>query len=496
MAGLRIITSAGSNEFPLYGLPVSVGRAADSELCLDSDGVSRKHCVIEPVGVGWSVRDLGSRNGTFVNGKRIEEHPLVDGDRIRCGEAEMQFEDPVAAWTDLPRTEPVVRVAESPAPANPPKGRAKIVEDRKTPSSSHLATVVKILVACLVLAAAGVIARNKLSGRLGTDGGGEDGPLMSGVDGDSAGGGRSQNPDQKWYLIRKTGDAPEGPLTEAEIRHAFRWGELSADATVAMLGSSEWQPIGTTRLGSGYGGREPQSAAEVSLDLSPRDFMRQYLDFQRYGFLTEDTRLLQRITIETSSWPSFMRESIEAGAQLVEAMMDSELKLHDAVDRARKAGVAIESPAEYVARHSMEKSISAGWKSDAVEEWKVGGDAFFFVRRGGRWRYLGGSVTAMFIDLQTGDWRLEMELLRKAGSDAERMRLEAQYREWLRVSTIAAESIAKATDAMVPYIERGCFTDFDRMFRVRAGLGMLYASDPTGLLGARDALEAECANKK
>ena len=487
MAALLIPGLAGRQRLELVSKPISIGRDPESDVCVPLEGLSRRHCVVEPSESGWIVRDLGSRNGTFVNGERASEHLLRDGDRIRCGSVGFEFEDPRPQSIDLARVAAVAKPVEATGP------RARSVADPKGARLSHFKTVAKILVACVVLTAAGVVAYNKLSGRHGGD---LDESNEGGGSGDSGEGSAAENPDQEWYLTRGMGDSPEGPLSEAEIRRAFRWGEITADASVAMVGSSEWKPIGSTRLASGYGGREPQTADEVSLDLSPRDFMRHCLDFQRYGFLAEDGRLLQRIAIDASSWPTFIRELIRVERELVEAKMLSEMQLFEALVRARNSGVAVESPTEYVARGSMDKTISIGWRSDGVEEWKLGADSYYFVRRGGRWRYLGGVDKASLIDLQSGDWGREVQMRMGTATDAERGEFEKKYEEVLSVTKASVDGVAKATTAMLPYVERGCFTDIDRMFRVRAGLGMLFAADPTGLLVVRDQLETECANKK
>lgn len=64
-----------------------VGRLDGADVRLDSDGgVSRRHAVIRRAGLGWEVQDLGSLNGTHVNGERSEGTvPVAVGDRIRCG---------------------------------------------------------------------------------------------------------------------------------------------------------------------------------------------------------------------------------------------------------------------------------------------------------------------------------------------------------------------------------------------------------------------------
>jgi hypothetical protein len=67
-----------------------VGRAPEADLFLDDDKVSRKHAQFSAVGDRLSVKDLGSTNGTFVNGARISECALERGDRILIGTSIMR----------------------------------------------------------------------------------------------------------------------------------------------------------------------------------------------------------------------------------------------------------------------------------------------------------------------------------------------------------------------------------------------------------------------
>lgn len=64
-----------------------VGRARDATLRLVGNGISRQHLRIEATPVGLKLQDLGSRNGTFVNGRRIRKPVLLtDGDKIMVGD--------------------------------------------------------------------------------------------------------------------------------------------------------------------------------------------------------------------------------------------------------------------------------------------------------------------------------------------------------------------------------------------------------------------------
>ncbi|GAA2365022.1 hypothetical protein Cme02nite_32120 [Catellatospora methionotrophica] len=86
-AHLEMWTAAGASAVPLAGDRVTLGSADSNDLAVPGDRLlSRLHAVFERYPAGWCVRDLGSRNGTFVNGRRIwQEHVLADGDEIRAG---------------------------------------------------------------------------------------------------------------------------------------------------------------------------------------------------------------------------------------------------------------------------------------------------------------------------------------------------------------------------------------------------------------------------
>ncbi len=72
--------------------PIVIGRLATNDVVLADANVSRRHAELRRVDDGWVVRDLGSTNGTVVNGKIASEHPLNDGDRISFGTSELIFQ--------------------------------------------------------------------------------------------------------------------------------------------------------------------------------------------------------------------------------------------------------------------------------------------------------------------------------------------------------------------------------------------------------------------
>lgn len=91
----RLVISEGHSkgkEFVLAdGGPTTIGALDENQIVIADECVSRRHCVIEPVSDGFLLRDLDSRNGTFLNGTRIKEAYLAPGDRIRIGATVLKF---------------------------------------------------------------------------------------------------------------------------------------------------------------------------------------------------------------------------------------------------------------------------------------------------------------------------------------------------------------------------------------------------------------------
>ena len=85
----ELTTPRASSVVPLEGERVTVGKAQSNRIVVEGDPrVSRMHAVLERLDAGWVVRDLGSRNGTFVNGERLwGDRPVRPGDEVRLGES-------------------------------------------------------------------------------------------------------------------------------------------------------------------------------------------------------------------------------------------------------------------------------------------------------------------------------------------------------------------------------------------------------------------------
>ena len=76
----------------LGGATLVVGRHADCDVVLSDPNASRRHCEVRPVGDGFVLADLGSTNGTKLNGSRVAEEPLHHGDVIVIGHSSLLFE--------------------------------------------------------------------------------------------------------------------------------------------------------------------------------------------------------------------------------------------------------------------------------------------------------------------------------------------------------------------------------------------------------------------
>jgi pSer/pThr/pTyr-binding forkhead associated (FHA) protein len=89
---LVIFTQDKTWEVPLQDADaVTIGRAGDNEVVVDLDKVSRCHAEVVRRGDAWLLRDLGSTNGTWLKGKRVDQVVLQEGDVFRIGPAEVVF---------------------------------------------------------------------------------------------------------------------------------------------------------------------------------------------------------------------------------------------------------------------------------------------------------------------------------------------------------------------------------------------------------------------
>jgi hypothetical protein len=82
-----LVNSAGQRVSILSGTPLRIGRDPDNDLSIPDDSVSRHHAVITLAGTEPRLKDLGSSNGTYVNGLRLREGSLAltEGDSVKLG---------------------------------------------------------------------------------------------------------------------------------------------------------------------------------------------------------------------------------------------------------------------------------------------------------------------------------------------------------------------------------------------------------------------------
>jgi hypothetical protein len=78
----------------IAGGTVTIGRLPECEVVVRDPGASRRHAQIREQDGGWTLMDLGSTNGTQLNGQVVQQRGLVDGDRITIGATVLEFRSP------------------------------------------------------------------------------------------------------------------------------------------------------------------------------------------------------------------------------------------------------------------------------------------------------------------------------------------------------------------------------------------------------------------
>jgi pSer/pThr/pTyr-binding forkhead associated (FHA) protein len=76
---------------PIEGEAMHIGRGLSAELHIDESSVSRRHAILVPRPTGARILDDRSANGTFVNGRRIQQADLSDGDVIVIGRVLLRY---------------------------------------------------------------------------------------------------------------------------------------------------------------------------------------------------------------------------------------------------------------------------------------------------------------------------------------------------------------------------------------------------------------------
>lgn len=136
-------------EYRLDKERVTIGREPGNDICIDSLAVSRKHALAITILNDSFLEDLGTTNGTFVNGELIKKYVLKDGDVIVIGKHELRYVEELEGQADnelarrlvikpgsastavaaAQKAEQAIPVDIDPAPAAPPLGRLTALDD-------------------------------------------------------------------------------------------------------------------------------------------------------------------------------------------------------------------------------------------------------------------------------------------------------------------------------------------------------------------------------
>jgi DNA-binding CsgD family transcriptional regulator len=101
---------------------ITIGRGVDNDVTVDDPEASRRHAIIEQLGAASVVRDLSSRNGTWINGVRLSgDRPLKDGDEVRVGSTRI-------VYRGGPDGGATATVGSDPPPTLTPREREVLVE--------------------------------------------------------------------------------------------------------------------------------------------------------------------------------------------------------------------------------------------------------------------------------------------------------------------------------------------------------------------------------
>jgi pSer/pThr/pTyr-binding forkhead associated (FHA) protein len=105
----HLLIIGGNNRGREYTLKLgdnSIGRGVDNDIILADIAVSRKHTLVCYEGNQFVVRDLGSGNGTLLNGNRVASNPLQDGDQLELGNTLLRFVSPMSTVVDPQEEDP------------------------------------------------------------------------------------------------------------------------------------------------------------------------------------------------------------------------------------------------------------------------------------------------------------------------------------------------------------------------------------------------------
>ena len=116
---LRGVSGAAFGKtYPITG-PMVIGRQADCDIAIASEEISRRHAQVKPTPAGLAVEDLGSSNGTYINGKRVEQGLMRAGEELRLDTIRFLL---VAPGLEMPGTTRPAAAAAAGTPVVPASG--------------------------------------------------------------------------------------------------------------------------------------------------------------------------------------------------------------------------------------------------------------------------------------------------------------------------------------------------------------------------------------
>jgi len=134
MGALNVIGGADRGKrFDLTLPETRIGRGADQDVVLSDIAVSRRHITVLQEGPRYRLRDLGSGNGTLVNGQRIDTVLLNDGDHIELGNTVLRFNQQLAAAAGPPGYQAPAQAPPSSAGFGPPPTSSNFGQNFSSP---------------------------------------------------------------------------------------------------------------------------------------------------------------------------------------------------------------------------------------------------------------------------------------------------------------------------------------------------------------------------
>lgn len=113
-----------TRSFTLSSTVSTIGRRKDCDFCIPLVSISRRHCELNMDQDRLTIRDLNSKNGTFINGSRISESPAKPGDLLKIGTLSFGIQ-----IDGRPENIESMRPAEIPAPAKSPERKVIHADD-------------------------------------------------------------------------------------------------------------------------------------------------------------------------------------------------------------------------------------------------------------------------------------------------------------------------------------------------------------------------------